>query len=139
MAATSTVTYDDGRDRYGESGGFRVLIEWQSAADGTCTISVDKVCGRLVKAVTDPGDSAPTDNYDIAITDDEGVNVLSACQADLTNRDTTTSEQQYFMIVDAAVSPLAQSLHPLVCSTLTVSITNGGDTKTGQIILYFRR
>jgi hypothetical protein len=90
----------------------------------------------LVKAVTDPGSAAPTANYDIALTDDEGVDLLAACQSTLADRHTANTEQVYFLVKDAAGTPLAQSLHPLVCDTITVSVTNAGNSKTGQIILY---
>lgn len=134
MAGSSmTFTYDRGPGPV-----VRVIAEWTSddatgAVSGTTTA---KVVGRLVKGVTDPGSAAPTDNYDIAITDDEGVDVLAACQSTLANRDTTNTEQAYFLVLDAAATPLAQSVHPIVCSTLTVAVTNAGNSKTGQVILY---
>jgi hypothetical protein len=121
-----------------EVGGIaRVIAAWTSdgSGDASGTTGV-RVCGRLVKAVTDPGSAAPTDNYDVTITDDEGVNVLTACQTGLGNRDAATSEETYFLVLDAAGTPLAQSVHPVVCSTLTFAVANAGASKTGQIILY---
>lgn len=139
MAASMTFTYDDGADGAGFRGGIRKLIvDWQSDAAGASTGTSRKVVGRLIKAVTDPGSAAPTDNYDITITDEEGVDVLAACQSTLANRDTTNSEQVYFLVLDTAATPLAQSVHPVVCDKLTVTIAAAGDTKTGQIILYYR-
>ena len=118
----------------------RVLADWISddatgAVSGTTTFSV---VGELVKATTDPHATAPSDNYDIAITDDEGVDVLAACQSTLANRDTANTEEAYFLVLDAAGTPLAQSVHPVVCSPLTIAVTNAGNAKRGQIILYVR-
>ena len=134
MAGSSmTFTYDRGPGPIK-----RIIADWLSddatgAVSGTTTV---KAIGRLIKGVTDPGSAAPTDNYDIAITDDESVDVLAACQSTLANRDTATSEQAYFLLLDTAGTPLAQSVHPVVCSVLTVAVTNAGNAKTGQLILY---
>ncbi len=122
-----------------EVGGIaRVIAAWTSDGSGNASgTTAVRVCGRLVKAVTDPGSAAPTDNYDVTITDDEDVNVLTACQSSLLNRDTANSEETYFLVLDAAAgTPLAQSVHPVVCGTLTVTVSNAGNAKSGQIILY---
>lgn len=134
MAGSSmTFTYDPGPGPI-----VRVVADWTSddsagTASGTTTV---KVIGKLIKAVTDPGSAAPTDNYDITISDDEGVDVLAACQSTLANRHTTTTQQAYFLLLDAAGTPLAQSVHPVVCGPLTLAVANAGNSKTGQIILY---
>lgn len=134
MAGSSmTITYD-------EIGSIRkVIADWVSDdTDGTVTGTTKKVIGTLIKAVTDPGATAPTDNYDIAITDEEGADVLAVCQSTLANRDTANTEQVYFLVLDAAGTPLAQSVHPIVCDKLTIAVTNAGNSKTGQLVLYYR-
>lgn len=138
MAASSTVTYDDGPDHNGRLNGVRkVIIDWTSASDGSVTATA-RVSGTLIKAVTNPGATAPSANYDIAITDDEGIDILAACQSSLANRHTSTTEQVYFLVLDAAGTPLAQSVHPVVCDTLSVAVTNAGDSKVGRIVLYYK-
>lgn len=133
-----TFTYDDGADGTGFRGNIRkVIADWTSDGSGDAAGTTRKIVGTLIKAVTDPTDS-PTDNYDITITDEEGVDVLAACQSTLANRDTTNSEQVYFLVLDAAGTPLAQSIHPVVCDKLTVTIANAGNAKSGQLILYYR-
>lgn len=141
MAGSSmTFAYDDGFDKSGKQNGIRrVICTWTSDdATGAVSGTTAKLVGSLVKAVTDPGAAAPTDNYDIAITDDYSVDVLAACQSTLANRHTTNTQQTYFMLLDAAGTPLAQSLHPVVCSPLTVSITNAGNAKNGVLVLFYR-
>ena len=45
--------------------------------------------GCIAKVNTNPGSTAPTDNYDITLTDDDGVDLMGG---ELANRDTATSE-----------------------------------------------
>lgn len=135
---SSTVTYDNGQDVTGQGSVRKVLIDWTCDASGDVVVTTRKIVGTLVKAVTDPSATAPTDNYDITITDEESVDVLAACQSTLIDRDTANSEQAYFLVKDTAGTPLAQSIHPVVCDKLTVTIAAAGNAKSGQIILYYR-
>lgn len=143
MAGSSaTLTYDDGFDGAGYQGRIRkVIMDWVSdASAGTVVVTTRKIVGELIKGVTDPGSAAPTASYDIAITDEEGVDVLAACIAAgrLDNRHTSNSEQAYFFVENVDASPLAMGVHPVVCDALTISISNAGNSKTGQLILYYR-
>lgn len=134
-----TFTLDNGVDGTGKPGSIRKLTcNWTTDASGAASGTSPKISGTLIKGVTDPGDG-PTDDYDITITDAEGLDVLAVCQSGLSNRDTANSEQVYFLVLDAAGSPLAQSVHPVVCDQLTVTVANAGDTKSGQLILYYRQ
>jgi len=135
MAGSSmTFTYED------EGAIRKIIADWVSDdSAGTASGTTKKIIGSLIKGVTDPGSTAPTDDYDITISDEEGVNVLAACQSNLTNRDTANSEQAYFLVLDAAAgTPLAQSVHPVVCDKLTIAVANAGNSKTGQLIIYYR-
>lgn len=74
---------------------FKVLkVEWKAnAVDGTKlpgTIPAQK--GKLVMAVTNPGATAPTANYDIEIQDSQGVDVFGGA---LLNRHTSSTEQAF--------------------------------------------
>lgn len=117
----------------------KVIADWTSDdATGAVSGVTKKIIGTLVKAVTNPGAAAPTDNYDIAITDEDGMDVLAACQKTLVDRDTVTTEQVYFLVLDYAGVPLAQSIHPIVYDALTIAVTAAGNSKTGRLILYYR-
>lgn len=140
MAGSSmTFTYDDGADGTGLRGGLRkVIADWVSddttgAVSGTCR----KVVGELVKITTDPGGTAPSDNYDVAIADEEGVNVLGTIvnSAALGTRDTANTEETYLNITDGTAGI---SMFPVVADALTISIANAGNSKTGQLILFYR-
>lgn len=132
-------TYDDGADGAGIRHGYRkVICTWTSDGSGDASGTTQKLVGTLVKATTNPGSAAPTVNYDIAITDGDGIDVLAACDDDLADRDTTASEEVYFLVKDHAGSPLAQSAHPVVCGPLTVTISTAGDSKNGVLNLFLR-
>ena len=98
-----------------------------------------KISGRLVKVVTVPGaaGAAPTDNYDINITDEQSVDVLLACKTTIINRDTANTEEVYLLLLNADTTPLSMAMHPKVCNVLTVAVTNAGNSKTGTIYLYY--
>lgn len=107
-------------------------ITWKAAADGTKadgTIPAGLVTGRLVMVVTNPGAVAPADNYDITITDSNGVDIAGGATQ---NRDTANSE---------AVQPLAGSLaYPLgrpVHGALTVGFTQQANANCeGEIYIF---
>lgn len=82
--------------------------------------------GFLVRAVTNPGSAAPTDNYDVILNDADSCDVLGGEGAD---RDTTTSEQ--------IIPKLGNSYGPArVDSTLTFSGSAAGNAKTGTFVAY---
>lgn len=134
-----TFTYDDGSDRTGQRAGVRkILVDWTSdSATGAVSGTTDKIVGMLIKGVTDPGATAPTDNYDIDITDEEGANVLANSFATLANRDTANTETAYFNLTDTLGTPSPIAAYPVVCDKLTIAVTNAGNSKVGQLILYY--
>lgn len=100
----------------------KIKWTWTSATGGTASGTTSLAyTGKVYRVVTDPdGTAAPSDNYDITITDDDGVDVLDGNGA---NRDTATTE---------AIAPAAV----LVGSKLTLSVTNAGDEKAGVVYVY---
>lgn len=142
MAGSSmTFTYDDGYDGIGRPCSIRKIIaDWVSDdSAGTASGTTRKIVGKLIKITTDPGSAAPTDNYDVTIVDGKSVNVVATCQnaADLGTRHTTTTQETYLYLENADDTPIGTSLFPVVCDALTIGIANAGNSKTGQIILYY--
>ena len=133
--AGSAMTFDYSVEDRGIS---RVTIAWTSDdTTGAVSGTTNRMYGRLVKAVTVPdGTAAPTNLYDIAITDEASNNVLTACDDDLADRAAAATEEVYFLVKDHAGTPLAQSIHPMVADKLTVAVSNAGNSKQGTIILY---
>lgn len=105
----------------------KLEIAWTStaggAADGTSEHPYD---GRLIAVTTVPaaaGD-APTDNYDLTLTDSGGADVLLGQGAD---RDTANTEHL-----------LEANLGAVAASKLTLNVTNAGATKQGTVLVWLR-
>lgn len=99
------------------------------AADGSfpaTAVSV-KFEGRLVSLETNPGSTAPTDDYDIVLTDAHGLDVLRGAGG---NRDTANTEI-------AAVVFSSTSAHPMVdeTDTLTLAISNNSVNSATVVIV----
>lgn len=124
MAESCTIT----EETYGSVK--KVKWAWTSAADGTVgaaavsSTTTNAYNGEIIRLVTDPGATAPTDDYDIVVNDADGNDVLMGAGA---NRDTTNTEQV-----------LASSLGCVANDTLTLLVTNAGDSKVGTVYLYIR-
>lgn len=102
------------------------------ASDGSfpSTTITDPFEGFLLALETNPGSTAPTDNYDVVVNDAEGVDVLQGCGA---NRDTANSEK-------AAIVYSGTSVHPAVdkTDTLTLAISGNSVNSAGIVIkLYY--
>lgn len=99
-----------------------------SSTLGNVTIALPPIDGVLARVVTNPGSTAPTDNWDFVLTDVDGLDV---CGGGGANRDTANTEQ---------FAPLISTYAPTVISGVhTLAVTNAGDSKTLVIKLYVRR
>lgn len=106
----------------------KIKFVWVSAADGTATGTTTgkQYDGEILGLTTIPAaaGSAPTDNYDVTVTDADGHDVLMGAGA---NRDTANTEH-------VARASLAVAAH----TSLTLNVSNAGDTKGGTAIVYIR-
>jgi hypothetical protein len=101
-----------------------------AAATFPATVLTGKIEGRLIAIETDPGSTAPTDNYDIAITDALGLDVLQGAGQ---NRDTVTTESAAIVFASTSVNPVVDE-----SDTLTLAITNNAvNSATITIVLYY--
>lgn len=146
MAGSSmTFTYDNGDlgANIGGRGSIRKVIADFTTDDTTGSVegTTEKISGELIKIVTDPGSAAPTDNWDVVLTDEEGVDLSvhlsDVAIAALIARDTATTEETYLPLEDEAGTARI-GLWPVICDKLTITVNNAGNSKTGQIILYYR-
>lgn len=120
MAGTVTVTESSIGNVH------KVKWTWTSTAGGAADLVTPGVyAGEVIALVTDPaaGGSAPTDNYDITITDPEGYDVMQGAGAD---RDTANTE---------TAVPAAKSI---AFGPLTLNVAAAGDTKSGIAVLYIQ-
>ncbi len=110
-----------------------LTFTWTSAANGslTATASARSIDGWVILVVTNPGATAPTDDYDITLTDADGVDVMGGQLAD---RDQTNSEH--------AVPQLQSGVfgERYVSGTLTLNLSNNSvNSATGVVKVYIRR
>lgn len=112
----------------------RVNISWTSAADGSQT-QVILINGTILRVVTDPGATAPTDNYDLTLVDEFGLDLFTGGGA---NRDTANSEQFVpgLTLTDGTNPTTIPVTH---WGTATVTLANAGDSKVGTIVIFIQR
>jgi hypothetical protein len=106
----------------------QIIWDWKSTDLGGVTSATSNCyTGRLLYVAQIPGLVAeqPTDQYDVTVTDANGVDILVGLGADLTNVANT-----YKSDVDG--------LGCVVESKLTLTIAAAGDEKHGKTILYIR-
>jgi len=105
----------------------KIKAAWTSdngtgAVSGTTTYPYN---GRLIGAITVPdGVAAPSPNYDIAVNDDDSVDVALGA---LANRSDANTEY----VAEASMAGVANS-------KLTIAITAAGNSKQGTVYLYIR-
>lgn len=90
--------------------------------------------GYLVKVVTDPGDTAPTDNYDIAINGPYGSDVMGGA---LANRDTVNTETAFAFAQDGTtvIFPMVHGLHTVSIPAASQNVNSA----TGSIYIYVQK
>jgi len=109
----------------------KIKIDWTAdAADGSVpNTSVTRLYGWVVKVLTNPGSTAPTDNYDIELLDPDD-STVDALAGALANRDTANSEQVY-PVATSAATPV------FLAGDYTFKLSNNAvNSATGQVILY---
>ena len=106
----------------------RHSMTWVSDSAGAVTVTIPQITGEILRVVTNPGATAPTDNYDVVLNDEDGLDTLAAGGA---NRDTLNTEH---------FTPFVSTTQKIsVAGDLSLLITNAGATKGGALILYVRR
>ena len=111
MAGTITFSHD-------QSGQVRRIVATctADAADGSFpATALPTFEGRLQHLTTNPGATAPTDNYDITLIDGDGLDRLQGLGA---NRDTANSEEVEIVYTGTADNPLVEANETL---TLTIA------------------
>ncbi len=109
-----------------------VTVAWLGASSNgafTDYVVSNLAGGFLMKVVTDPGTTAPTDNYDIELDDASGIDALIG---QLANRDTTTTEAVYPVTASGQLPVFMEA------GSYTLKISNNSvGSATGVIKMYF--
>jgi hypothetical protein len=101
------------------------------AADATVPdTELPAIEGRLLALVTNPGATAPTDNYDLTIEDQHGHDVLEGVGA---NRSTSATQKVPVVYSGTAVHPVVDE-----ADTLTLKIANNAVNSAEIVVeLYY--
>ncbi len=125
FASTATIASETGPTHYGQFDVYSLVLTVNSG--GTNTTSMTKSFAGVVHCVeTDPGTTAPSDNYDLTINDARGADIMGAT---MQNRDTATTE----IVAPAVLDVPTYGLH---------TITSTGNTvlnATVTIYIYVRK
>lgn len=106
-----------------------IKFAWTSTAGGAASDTTRlKYTGNILKFYTVPGSGgdAPTDNYDITLTNADSIDVLQGQGA---NRSTSLTQ----WVNDI---PASTPLGAVAGSKLTLNVSNAGDANTGELIVF---
>ena len=122
MAGSVTLTYSDHATvKYAQ-------WSWTSDASGDVSGTDTKVLsGVALRYATNPGGTAPTDDYDIVINDEDGIDITAGVLAD---RDTSNSEQ---VLTGGDAKDGAAFM-----GALSLVVSNAGNAKEGVLRMYYR-
>lgn len=108
----------------------RVTFDFTSTSGGAAGDTTAKLFnGAIDQVVLVPGAAAvqPTDNWDVALTDALGLDMLCGRGADVDNATTTVLGSE------------TASLGRVVNSALTLAVTNLGDSKSARMVVYIKK
>ena len=111
----------------------RKQIDWTSDGSGNYTKAIT-VVGVILKVVTNPGSAAPTDDYDVTLIDEDGLDLFAGQGA---NRDTANTEAfcPGMSLSDGTTTSVLPMSHN---GAATLTIANAGDTKSGSVVIYIQ-
>jgi len=122
MAGSVTITYSSHATiRY---------VQWSWTSDASGDVSGTDtvvVSGVALRWATNPGSTAPTDDYDIVVNDEDSIDIANG---GLGNRDTSTSEH---FIPGGDADPGAAFV-----GKLSLVVSNAGNAKEGVLRMYYR-
>ncbi len=120
-SAPSAGTVTSSSDELISQSGVRLLQISYTTGSGTFTcITNQHVTGWILHVETDPGTTAPDDNYGITLKNDNGRDIAGG---NLSNRDTANTED--VVIEEYNYGPL------------TIAVTSAGTSKTAEILIYY--
>jgi len=107
-----------------------IEMSWTAHTDGTfaSVATTWPINGSILVVDTDPGATAPTDNYDITLTDSYGIDVMGGA---LANRSTSAS-QRSDAVLNSAYGPAP------VIGRVTLNISNNAvNGATGKVRIIY--
>lgn len=115
----------------------KVAFDWLSDASGDVNGTHTKyLSGEILRIVfiPDSGGTQPTDLYDVTLEDDSGMDVLAGQGANLSNANTTNVEPGV-PFKDGTTTSVSKMV---IDDLLELKVSNAGNAKGGQVIVYVR-
>lgn len=106
----------------------KIKFAWTSSAGGAADATTTYYyTGSVIQVAQIPGagGAQPSADYDVTVTDNDGVDVLVSNGGDISNAATT-------------LHVVANELGSVANSKLTLAVTNAGNAKSGTTILYLK-
>lgn len=108
-------------------------FDWTSNGSGDYTEAIT-LNGIILRVVTNPGATAPTDNYDVTLIGPDGEDLFNSQGL---NRDTANTEQfcpgiTFSDGTNTTVIPVAHA------GAATLTIANAGASKVGTVTIYYK-
>jgi len=116
---------------------YKTTFTWTTGTNNNSVIAVSDsyIRGELLRVVFDPITSArPTHTYDIVLLDESGIDLLAGKGASLATGTVTTVRPG----IISTVSPITNIAPFAVNDLVTVSVTNGGNSISGKLVIYTR-
>jgi lysophospholipase L1-like esterase len=110
-------------------------FRWVSNVNGSVTINSSvPISGDILRVDIIPStQDAPTNLYDVTLTDSDGVDVLAGQGADSSE----TATETVCVGVPLKDGTTTKTIPVVVDGTLTLNVTNAGDTKSGRVVVYY--
>lgn len=132
MANAGTVTVTRA-EQYG--GGRSIIFTWTSSSGSACELDGVPIYGTLCRLVTNPGTSAPTDDYGITIVD--SVDAVDALQGKGANRDTANTEE-VFIYKEQALTSGYTALPVVVAGLYNFVLASMGASTSGTATIFYK-
>jgi len=116
----------------------KVILDWTSSSDtGAVSGVLTKPLAGIIDRVTfvpDSGDTQPSNQYDVTLEDEEGIDVLGGQGADLSNA-AASSTVGGVPLKDGTTTTTVPFA---ISGTLELKVAAAGNSNGGQVILYLR-
>lgn len=129
-ASLGTATVTD----LGVSGVSVLTVDWLSSSTGACTATIGDVYGVIQRITIKPdsGATAPTNAYDVTLSDADGFDVLIGHGANVSSSTVTSFASMVEETTSSGCMPVP------VMGSLSLAVTNAGDQNGGIIRLYLK-
>lgn len=114
-----------------------LVMDWTSNQSGVVTQNSKAFVGKILRIVTVPdGTDAPDANYDVTLTDAQGIDIARGL---LGNRHTSNTEMVMPGILGSDGSS-GTALYPIAINgRLGLNVSNAGAANRGRILIYYEK